>query len=147
MAALPVRLALALAAAPQVWCIMDLTGEINAITLVTHDIAESERFYGCLGLRQTFRSDNFSTFSIGGHNFLNLQLVNHKTEAKAWGRPIIYVTSVDDMYSRVLACGRHPEFPPTNACWGERYFHVIEPAGHELSFAKPLHARSAIEDR
>ena len=27
---------------------------------------------------------------------------------------------------------------PRNASWGERYFHLQDPDGHELSFAKPL---------
>ena len=31
-----------------------------------------------------------------------------------------------------------PAFAPQDAPWGERYFHLIDPDGHELSFAKPL---------
>jgi catechol-2,3-dioxygenase len=27
---------------------------------------------------------------------------------------------------------------PRNASWGERYFHMLDPDGHELSFARPL---------
>jgi uncharacterized glyoxalase superfamily protein PhnB len=27
---------------------------------------------------------------------------------------------------------------PSDAPWGERYFHVTDPDGHELSFARPL---------
>jgi len=27
---------------------------------------------------------------------------------------------------------------PLNASWGERYFHLHDPDGHELSFARPL---------
>jgi uncharacterized glyoxalase superfamily protein PhnB len=27
---------------------------------------------------------------------------------------------------------------PADAPWGERYFHVRDPDGHELSFARPL---------
>ena len=30
------------------------------------------------------------------------------------------------------------EAPPEDASWGERYFHVTDPDGHELSFAKRL---------
>jgi uncharacterized glyoxalase superfamily protein PhnB len=29
---------------------------------------------------------------------------------------------------------------PSDAPWGERYFHVRDPAGHELSFARLLSA-------
>jgi len=27
---------------------------------------------------------------------------------------------------------------PQDASWGERYFHMLDPDGHELSFARPL---------
>jgi len=30
---------------------------------------------------------------------------------------------------------------PDDAPWGERYFHIRDPDGHELSFARPLPAR------
>ena len=30
------------------------------------------------------------------------------------------------------------ENEPTNAAWGERYFHIRKPDGYQLSFAKPI---------
>jgi uncharacterized glyoxalase superfamily protein PhnB len=33
--------------------------------------------------------------------------------------------------------GFHPE-GPQDASWGERYFHLPDPDGHELSFARPI---------
>ena len=30
------------------------------------------------------------------------------------------------------------ENEPTNAAWSERYFHIREPDGYQLSFAKPI---------
>jgi hypothetical protein len=30
------------------------------------------------------------------------------------------------------------ENEPTNATWGERYFHIREPDGYQLSFAEPI---------
>jgi catechol 2,3-dioxygenase-like lactoylglutathione lyase family enzyme len=33
--------------------------------------------------------------------------------------------------------GFHPEIP-RDASWGERYFHMSDPEGHELSFARPI---------
>ena len=27
---------------------------------------------------------------------------------------------------------------PKDASWGERYFHMLDPDGHELSFARPI---------
>lgn len=49
---------------------------------------------------------------------------------------------------RAVAASHSPEGPPRDAAWGERYFHLIDPKGHELRFAKPLpkgeNARNAV---
>ena len=42
------------------------------------------------------------------------------------------------MYARAIAQGLYPEAAPRDAEWGERYFHLLDPDGHELSFAKAL---------
>jgi len=55
-----------------------------------------------------------------------------------WGRVILWVDDVDAMYERVRCAGGSPDAPPSDATWGERYFHVRDPDGHELSFARPL---------
>ena len=34
--------------------------------------------------------------------------------------------------------GPNPQFAPRDAPWNERYFHLTDPDGHELSFARPL---------
>jgi uncharacterized glyoxalase superfamily protein PhnB len=34
--------------------------------------------------------------------------------------------------------GYRIEAPPRDAEWGERFFHVTDPDGHEVSFAWPL---------
>jgi hypothetical protein len=31
-----------------------------------------------------------------------------------------------------------PDTAPRDAEWGERFFHLTDPDGHELSFASPL---------
>ncbi len=41
------------------------------------------------------------------------------------------------MYRRAMAQGLRPQFAPREAEWGEHYFHIADPDGHELSFAKP----------
>ena len=45
---------------------------------------------------------------------------------------------VDAVYERALAAGLQPSTHPRDAEWGERYFHIFDPDGHEISFAKPL---------
>ena len=51
---------------------------------------------------------------------------------------IFWVADVDVMHARARAHGYEPEMAPADAPWGERYFHVLDPDGHELSFARLL---------
>ncbi len=55
-----------------------------------------------------------------------------------WGRVIFYHSDVDSLHASVIAAGYRPDTAPRDAEWGERFFHVTDPDGHELSFAKPL---------
>jgi uncharacterized glyoxalase superfamily protein PhnB len=66
--------------------------------------------------------------------FLNLEQGNLVTE---WGRLIFHVTDVDAFWAHLREQGFHPE-RPRDASWGERYFHMSDPDGHELSFARPV---------
>ena len=47
-------------------------------------------------------------------------------------------SDVDALYSRLVAAGCPPDSAPRDAEWGERFFHLTDPDGHELSFARPL---------
>jgi uncharacterized glyoxalase superfamily protein PhnB len=38
----------------------------------------------------------------------------------------------------LVAAGIQPDTAPRDAEWGERFFHLTDPDGHELSFARPL---------
>jgi catechol 2,3-dioxygenase-like lactoylglutathione lyase family enzyme len=111
-------------------------GSINAITLAVSDMDRSVRFYESIGLRLEYESPAFSTFRLG-EQALNLTA---ETEPPAgfWGRLIFYVDDVDQMYAGVLDAGHRPDATPADASWGERYFHLNDPDGHQLSFAKPL---------
>jgi catechol 2,3-dioxygenase-like lactoylglutathione lyase family enzyme len=54
-----------------------------------------------------------------------------------WGRMIFYVADVDAFWEYLRGKGFNPE-SPRDASWGERYFHMPDPDGHELSFARPI---------
>ena len=113
---------------------------INAVTLAVADMAAACGFYGALGFEVTFGGPHtpFTSFAAG-QSFLNLQLdAGHTPGDPVWGRIIFWVDDVDAMYDRVVAAGGVPHMPPADAPWGERYFHVTDPAGHELSFARLL---------
>jgi catechol 2,3-dioxygenase-like lactoylglutathione lyase family enzyme len=111
---------------------------LSAITLSTRDMRSAVRFYQALGFALLHGGENesFTSFAAG-ESFLNLTVETHGP-LKWWGRVIIYVSDVDAMYRKALAAGITPIFTPRDAPWNERYFHVSDPDGHELSFARPL---------
>lgn len=112
---------------------------ISAVALATHDMAASIRFYRTLGFELTFGGEDasFSTLRCG-QSFVNLALRDIEAPVAWWGRVIFHVSDVDAIYDIAVANGFDTEAPPRDASWGERYFHIIDPAGHQLSFAKPL---------
>lgn len=112
---------------------------ISAVSLATHDMARAVRFYRSLGfaLRYGGASASFTSLSAGG-SYLNLIAQPPGRRWSWWGRVIFYVADVDALYERALALGLRPESPPCDAPWGERYFHLTDPDGHEISFARPL---------
>jgi len=113
---------------------------ISAITLVTRDMGAAHDFYAALGFALLYggADEPFTSFRAGT-GYLNLQLAADGTAtAPGWGRVIFWVRDVDDMYDRAVAAGFRPLMSPADATWGERYFHIHDPDGHELSFARPL---------
>jgi catechol 2,3-dioxygenase-like lactoylglutathione lyase family enzyme len=115
-----------------------ITG-LSALTLATHDMARAVRFYQALGFALLYGGESaaFTSFRAGS-SYLNLIAQPEETRWSWWGRAIFYVSDVDAMHARALAHGFQPLFAPRDAEWGERYFHLADPDGHELSFARPL---------
>ena len=126
---------------------------INALTLCTRDMARSCKFYEALGLTATFGGADaaFTTFSAtapvtAANNRLHINLMLAPEYQRAapqpgapggWGRAVIFVEDVDQMHAQLCAAGIFSDHPPRDAPWGERYFHICDPEGHELSFATP----------
>lgn len=113
--------------------------QISAVTLVTADMAAAVAFYEALGfqLRYGGAGADFTSYTVGG-GYLNLQRGARDAHAAVWGRIVLWVDDVDAMHDRAVAAGIRPEMAPADAAWGERYFHLRDPDGHELSFARPL---------
>jgi catechol 2,3-dioxygenase-like lactoylglutathione lyase family enzyme len=114
---------------------------VAAVTLATRDMKEAVRFYRGLGFRVSGGGEEagFTSLALGeGH--LNLIAVPRGRRWSWWGRVILYVDDVDTLYGRARTLGLRPEAPPRDAEWGERYFHLRDPDGHELAFARPLGA-------
>ena len=61
----------------------------------------------------------------------------NRVKVTRWGRLIFYVADVDALWNDLKDRGFDLEIP-RNASWGERYFHMPDPDGYELSFARPL---------
>ena len=112
-----------------------ITG-ISAVTLATHDMRRAVGFYRLLDMPLVHGGDEavFTSFAAGD-NFLNLvaQPIEHRWSR--WGRLIFYHSDLDGLHARLAGAGYRPDFPPREAAWGERYFHITDPDGHELSFA------------
>lgn len=110
---------------------------ISAVTLFTADMARAVRFYRALGFEPCYggAAAPFTSFRAGS-GYINLAAGT--PPGQQWGRVILYVNDVDAMHRRATAAGYEPEAPPADASWGERYFHLRDPDGNELSFARPL---------
>lgn len=115
---------------------------ISAITLRVTDMARSVHFYNeILGLELTYGGPHASFTSLrtaGAQDaILNLE---QGAISRGWGRLIFHVKYIDQLWAYLKAKGLDAP-QPRDASWGERYFHLQDPDGHELSFAKPLRER------
>ena len=116
---------------------------LNAVTLFTSDMAASVAFYELIGMECEFGGADspFSSMRLGAGTYVNLQFEPDWIGiALPWGRFIVWVDDVDAIHGALLAAGHVPLMAPSDASWGERYFHVKDPAGHEVSIARPLAA-------
>ncbi len=80
----------------------------------------------------------FSSLQMHGKEYPILNLETGRPETN-WGRMIFQVADVDSSWRHFKEKGFEPE-RPQDASWGERYFHMRDPDGHELSFARRLQA-------
>jgi catechol 2,3-dioxygenase-like lactoylglutathione lyase family enzyme len=114
---------------------------ISALTLATHDMARAVRFYRLLGfaLLHGGEAASFTSFRAGA-GYLNLIAQPEARRWSWWGRAIFYESDVDGLHARLVAAGHKPDTEPRDAEWGERFFHLTDPDGHELSFAWPLNS-------
>jgi catechol 2,3-dioxygenase-like lactoylglutathione lyase family enzyme len=118
-----------------------ITG-LSAVTLATHDMRRAVPFYRGLGFELLYGGEaaTFTSFRAGA-GYLNLIAQPAERRWSWWGRVIFYESDVDGLYARLVATGYRPQAAPRDAEWGERFFHITDPDGHELSFAWPLEER------
>ena len=113
---------------------------ISAVTLATHNMQRAVQFYTWLGFSVHFGGERarFTTLHSGSATRLNLIAQPDEREWSWWGRIIFYVSDVDAFYEQAVVQGLSPDTEPRDAEWGERFFHLTDPDGHQLSFAMPL---------
>jgi len=112
---------------------------ISAVTFRVSNMHASVHFYrDVLGMEVLYGGDGAGFSSLRAKEthsaILNLELGETVTR---WGRLIFHVADVDEIWRHLIELGFRPE-RPRDASWGERYFHMRDPDGHELSFAWPL---------
>lgn len=122
--------------------------QISAVTLKVTDMTRSCLFYSKLPgltLRYGGSNEEFSSFEIMNHHYksyLNLELSAKIYRSTLFVRIIFHTTDVDRLYSELrknVDLSRIIVFEnePSDASWGERYFHLRDPDGYQLSFATP----------
>ena len=130
---------------------MKLLG-ISAVTLLVKDMDKSYNFYSKIpGFTISYSTSNFTTFTLDENNgkqtHLNLELTKQRQDkyyrANNFGRIIFHTDNVDGLYfylksdifiSKLIIIETKPE----NARWGERYFHIRDPDGYQISFAQQI---------
>jgi catechol 2,3-dioxygenase-like lactoylglutathione lyase family enzyme len=126
--------------------------KISAVTILIKDMKRSCNFYSKIpGFKLIYGGspcDRFTTYEIGTSVYLNLELFEMRTnnlerDTRNTAKIILHTEDVDELYfyfknnkniSRLILF----ENEPTDASWGERYFHIRDPDGYLLSFAKPI---------
>lgn len=134
---------------------------ISAVTLIIKNMKRSCDFYSKIpGFKLVYggsSEDSFATYEIGNNNtttisaHLNLELnldmnisnPTHYLDRRHFGRIIFYTDDVDKLYSyfkgnKEISNIISFENEPKDAPWKERYFHIREPDGYQLSFASPM---------
>ena len=137
---------------------MSEVNRISAVTLIIKNMERSCNFYSNIpGFKLTFggtSNDSFSTYQIGKYNsiaFLNLELkklsdnddIDQVNNSNNFGRIIFYTDDVDRLYTyfktnKSISNLIRLENEPVDAPWNERYFHIREPDGYQLSFAQSI---------
>jgi catechol 2,3-dioxygenase-like lactoylglutathione lyase family enzyme len=113
--------------------------KISAVSIRVANMTESVRFYrDVLGMELLYGGEGTGFSSLRARDTLSAVLNLEQGEpVTRWGRLIFYVADVDALWSLLKDRGFHPQIPQ-DASWGERYFHMPDPDGHELSFSRPL---------
>ena len=113
--------------------------KVSAVTFQVTSMQVSVHFYrDVLGMELIYGGEDSYFSSLRAREVESAILNLEKGHpGKRWGRLILCVSDVDIFWNHLKESGFAPASPQDGA-WGERYFHMPDPDGHELSFARPL---------
>jgi catechol 2,3-dioxygenase-like lactoylglutathione lyase family enzyme len=115
--------------------------QLNAIGIVTSDMASSIRFYRTLGLDvpETPDEGHVDTFLPNGVRFMLDSEDTVRSFRPDWVRETgnqlglafgcESASEVDAVYARMVEAGFHGEKEPWDAFWGQRYAQLRDPDG------------------
>jgi len=123
---------------------------LNALGIVTSDMATSIRFYRLLGLDvpETPDEGHVDTFLPNGVRFMldseDVVLSFRPDWKRETGNQVALAfecassAEVDDLYARVVGAGFDGEKAPWDAFWGQRYAQLKDPDGVPVDLFAPL---------
>ena len=115
--------------------------ELNALGIVTSDMARSITFYRLLGLDvpETPDESHVDTFLPNGVRFMLDSEDTVRSFRPEWMRETgnqvglafecASAAEVDELYARITAAGFDGEKAPWDAVWGQRYAQLRDPDG------------------
>ena len=125
--------------------------QLEAIGIVTADMAESCRFYRTLGLdvpEPEERGQHFEITLPGGLRLMWDDVAMIKEIDPDWQQPSGQRTSlafrcadpadVDATHKRIVEAGFESAMEPWDAFWGQRYAQVVDPDGAKVDLFAPL---------
>ncbi len=123
---------------------------LNALGIVTSDMATSIRFYRLLGLDvpETPDEGHVDTFLPNGVRFMLDAEDVVRSFRPDWKREsgnqvglafeCESAAEVDNLYARIVADGFDGDKPPWDAFWGQRYAQLRDPDGVPVDLYAPL---------
>ena len=124
--------------------------ELNAMGIVTSDMARSIRFYRLLGLDvpDTPEEGHIEASLSNGFRFMldseEVILSFRPDWTRLAGNQLAVAfecaspAEVDELYGRVVEAGFHGEKEPWDAFWGQRYAQLQDPDGVPVDLFAPL---------
>jgi len=123
---------------------------LDAIGIISGDLAKSVEFYGLLGVELTKHGDgdHWEGTTLSGVRLMLDSVELIRSMDPQWKKPtgsgVVLcfkqgsATDVDDLYDAVTAAGFTGKKKPWDAFWGQRYASIVDPDGNQVDLFAPL---------